>query len=207
MTRFSSFRQWAHVLPVVVLTTACSTAPVHYYQLQATTPAHAPVQAGTVLLVEAVSLPAEIDRPQLLVENENGQPQLQEQHYWTASLSRLVGQAVAGNLSRQLALSSIYAAPQHTLPRCDLKLYLDIRQFRLQRGVEARLTAAWHLDKTDKNIPLLQGYFDQALPVKSSTHTALVQSQQQLLSVMSEQIGSAMTAHHLMLITATMQDK
>ena len=191
MKQFAVLRRCCGVLPLLALA-ACGSAPVHYYQLQASIPLHQQALAGTVLLVEPANLPADVDRPQLLLEDEQGRPQLQEQHYWTASLSRLLTQAVAGNLSNQLALSTIYAAPQRSLSRHDLSLYLDIRQFSLQRGTEVRLSAAWRLDRAGKNSPLLQGYFNQALPVNSSTNAALVQAQQQLVRVMSEQIGAAL---------------
>jgi len=193
MKQFALIRSCCGMLSLLWLS-ACSTAPVHYYQLQTSIPLHQQAQAGTVLLVEPVNLPADVDRPQLLLEDEQGQPQLQEQHYWTASLSRLLTQAVAGNLSNQLALSTIYAAPQRSLSRYDLGLYLDIRQFSLQRDTEVRLSAAWHLDRAGNNSTVLQGYFNQALPVHSSTHAALVQAQQQLVRMMSEQIGAALQA-------------
>ena len=191
MKQFSLIRRYCGVLPLLGLV-ACGSAPVHYYQLQASIPLHQQVQAGTVLLVEPANLPADVDRPQLLLEDEQGRPQLQEQHYWTASLSRLLTQAVTGNLSNQLALSTIYAAPQRSLSHHDLSLYLDIRQFRLQRGTEVRLSAAWHLDRAGKISPVLQGFFNQSLPVNSSTNAALVQAQQQLVRMMSEQIGTAL---------------
>jgi uncharacterized lipoprotein YmbA len=113
--------------------TACSSVPVHYHQLQAGL-AGQPQQPGAVLLVEQVSLPAGSDRPQLLLLDAQGRPQLLEQHYWTASLSRLLTQALAGNLAAQLGLSSVYAAPQLGLARADLVLQLDVRDFRLQQG-------------------------------------------------------------------------
>jgi len=174
---------------------ACSSAPVHYHQLQAGLQGSEPEQAGAVVLVEAVNLPAGVDRPQLLLEAGDGQPQLLEQQYWTASLSRLLTQAVAGNLAQRLALSSVYAAPQLGLARADLTLQLDVRTFRLRRGQGAQLAAAWRLNRPGQAAPLLQGYFDQQQAASSDDSTALVAAQQGLLDRLSKQIATDLAAH------------
>ena len=174
---------------------SCSSAPLHYHQLQAGLPALVVPQAGAVILVEAVSLPAGVDRPQLLLQDSQGQPQLQEQHYWTASLSRLLTQALAVNLSHQLGLSSVYAAPQLSLARPELSVTLDVREFRLQPGAGATLAAAWRITRPGSDASLLQGYFSQHQAVASSEQTALVAAQQVLLDGVSSQIAEALAAH------------
>lgn len=173
----------------------CSSAPLHYHQLQAGLPAQGVPQAGAVILVEAVSLPASVDRPQLLLEDRQGQPQIQERDYWTASLSRLLTQALALNVSRQLGLSGVYAAPQLSLARADLTLQLDVREFRLQPGQGALLTAAWRIVRHGQAAPVLQGYFSQRQPVSGSEQAALVAAQQVLLDSVSRQIADALAAH------------
>lgn len=174
---------------------ACSSAPVQYHQLQAGLVAGQPQQPGAVLLVEQASLPAGSDRPQLLLQDAQGRPQLQEQHYWTASLSRLLTQALAGNLAAQLGLSSVYAAPQLGLARADLALQLDVRDFRLLPGQGASLSAAWRVLRPGQGGVLLQGYFSQQQAVTASDSTALVAAQQQLLDALSRQIATALAAH------------
>lgn len=182
-------------LLLTLLLAACSSAPLRYHQLQAGLPAQGQPQAGAVILVEAVSLPASVDRPQLLLEDRQGQPQIQERDYWTASLSRLLTQALALNLSRRLGLSGVYAAPQLSLARADLTLQLDVREFRLQPGQGALLTAAWRIARHGQAAPVLQGYFSQRQAVASSEQAALVAAQQVLLDGMSSQIAEALVAH------------
>lgn len=178
-----------------VLLTACTSVPSRFYQLQATSMPGQNQRPGAVLLVEQVTLPAGMDRPQLLLENAEGRPQLQEQDYWTASLSRLLTQAVAGNLATQLGLSTIYAAPQLSLGRTDLSLQLDIREFRLRHGQGASLAGAWRLVQNASHKVLLQGYFNQQQAVTVPGNAALVAAQQQLLDALSQQIGTEMAAH------------
>jgi uncharacterized lipoprotein YmbA len=178
-----------------VLLTACTSVPSRFYQLQATTMPGQKLQPGAVLLVEQVTLPAGMDRPQLMRESREGRPQLQEQDYWTASPSRLLTQSVAGNLARQLGLSTVYAAPQLSLGRSDLSLQLDVREFRLRHEQGAWLAAAWRLVQPGSRKVLLQGYFSQQQPVSVPGNAALVAAQQQLLDALSQQIGDALVAH------------
>ena len=173
-----------------VLLTACSSVPSRFYQLQATSMPGQTQQPGAVLLVEQVTLPAGMDRPQLLLENPAGRPQLQEQDYWTASPSRLLTQSVAGNLATQLGLSTVYAAPQLNLARADLSLQLDVREFRLRQEKGAWLAVAWRLVQPGSHKVLLQGYFNQQQPVIVPGNAALVAAQQQLLDTLSRQIGN-----------------
>ncbi|PXX37916.1 PqiC family protein, partial [Aquitalea magnusonii] len=172
----------------------CSTAPLYYHQLQGGLPARSTPQAGAVILVEAVSLPAEVDRPQLLLQDSRGQPQLQEQHYWTASLSRLLTQALAVNLSHQLGLSSVYAAPQLSLGRAALHVAVDVRSFRLEAGEGATLAAAWRITRPGSAEALLQGYYRQHQAASGSGQAGLVAAQQDLLDGLSREIAAALAA-------------
>ncbi|BBF86090.1 hypothetical protein DLM_2483 [Aquitalea magnusonii] len=178
-----------------LLLAACSSAPIRYHQLRASLPGGASQQPGAVLLVEQVSLPAGTDRPQLLLEDEQNQPRLQEQDYWTASLSRLLTQAVAGNLAEQLRLSTVYAAPQLSLAQPDLSLQLDVRAFRLLPGQGAQLTSAWRVLRPGTQEVLLRGYFSQQQAQTGQQSAQLVAAQQQLVNALSQQIATALAAH------------
>ncbi|WP_159875614.1 MULTISPECIES: PqiC family protein [Aquitalea] len=192
--QFALIRRLAAMLLITGLT-ACSSVPVHYHQLQAGLASAQALQPGAVLLVEQASLPAGSDRPQLLLLDAQGRPQLLEQHYWTASLSRLLTQALAGNLAAQLGLSSVYAAPQLGLARADLVLQLDVRDFRLQQGQGATLSAAWRVLRPGPGGVLLQGYFSQQHQASAMDSAGLVAAQQVLLDDLSRQIATALAAH------------
>jgi len=194
MKKWQSVRGWLAICLLASLG-ACSSVAPQYHQLQADIPARQPLQPGVIVLVELASLPASVERPQLMLEDPQGQPHLLEQQYWTASLSRLLTQALAGNLSHLLGLSTVYAAPQLSLAHADLHLQLDVREFHLRRGQGAALAAAWRVSREGQAVPLIQGYFNQQQAVGTDDSAVLVAAQQSLLDKLSRQIAGDLRAY------------
>jgi len=126
------------------LLAGCASSPsTTYYQLSARA-ASRPMQASTTRIeVGPVTLPAVLDRPQMVLNGSTTQLTILDQSRWAAPLSRMIAQTVADNLSRELGLSQVHAYPQSTSLPSDFKLWLDVRALQATLGQGVHLELAW----------------------------------------------------------------
>lgn len=123
----------------------CASAPLHYYTLMSpaggTAAAAAPAPYPFELL--PVTVPAQVDVPQLVVR-EGGQGMLPlEGQRWIAPLGDEVRGALAADLARALGVSDMSGLPGNGQPR--LRVTLDVRRFESVPGDHALIDAAWSL--------------------------------------------------------------
>ncbi|WP_293765292.1 PqiC family protein [uncultured Aquitalea sp.] len=185
------------ILTALCLTTlaGCASAPSAFHDLSAAAPPSANLVAGASLLVGPVTLPAGVDRPQLVLEQADGRLMLADQQRWVASLPRLVSQTVALDLSRQTGLATVYAWPQAGLAQTDLSLLLDVRVFRLAPGKEVELEAGWSLLAKGQSRPLRSGVYHARQPVTGTAAEEVVKAQSTLLAGLSQEAAAALSAH------------
>ncbi|XLM19490.1 PqiC family protein, partial [Chromobacterium piscinae] len=67
---------------------------------------------GQRVLLGPVTLPAALDRPQLVLDNGAGELSLQEFARWSAPLDRLLAQRHSLGVARASGVASVYAYPQ-----------------------------------------------------------------------------------------------
>ncbi len=123
----------------------CASAPLHYYtlavpagsQATAATPAPYPFE------LLPVSVPAQVDVPQLVVR-EGGQGMLPlDGQRWIAPLGDEIRGALAADLARALGVSDMSGLPGNGQPR--LRVTLTVRRFESVPASHALIDAAWSL--------------------------------------------------------------
>lgn len=175
---------------------ACASSPLHYYTLVA--PADTPV--GTVTVPAAatpslpfellpVSVPAQVDQPQLVVRQGAQGMTLLDGERWIAPLSDEVRSALAADLVRQLHSQDVTGMGGSDKPR--LRIRLDLRRFDSQPGSYALIEGAW-------SVSLQHGARTAALACTSrisetvgSGYDALVQGHQRAIGRLAAQIAVA----------------
>src|SRR4029434_7986687 len=112
-----------HGLPSIVITcvlvlfvTGCTSTPVRYYTLSAATESAAP-SSDLSVVVGPVSVPDEVDRPQLVVRTGPNQMQVDEFNLWAAPLQSNISRVVAQNLATLLGTPHVTLFPQ-TVSAC-----------------------------------------------------------------------------------------
>jgi uncharacterized protein len=123
---------------------ACGSAPpLHYYTLVAPA-AEAPAGAAPAAFqfeLLPVGVPAEADRPQLLVR-QGGQGMLVlESERWAAPLADEVRAALSADLARELKAQDASGLPAGAIPR--LRVKVDLRRFDSVPGDYALIDASW----------------------------------------------------------------
>lgn len=117
---------------LVVLTAGCSSAPNNYHTLVAAQPSRA---AGEKIQVERVSLPPQVDRPQLVIRQGASSLVILETEWWGANLVDEFRSALQDQLG----------GPVGGLPRAVLRV--DVQRFDTVPGQYALLDAVWRLKR------------------------------------------------------------
>jgi uncharacterized lipoprotein YmbA len=124
-----------------------TTAPSRFYALDATaTPDGAPA-ARDAVLVGPVSIPASVDRPQLVVQVAANRVEVDEFNRWIAPLDDGIARAVAGNLSVLLGTPDVATAPFANFTPVH-RVTIDVQRFDSIRGEAAVIDAVWAVRET-----------------------------------------------------------
>lgn len=138
-------------LGITVLLGACAATPSTYYSLAAPLAAEPPPvraaaagQAAYGLRVGAVQVPAEVDRPQLMVRRDAASPDvtLLNESLWAAPLADQIRAALAARMSRVLGVPdlSVMTAPEGLPLR---QVDVQVTRIDLVHGGYADIAVHW----------------------------------------------------------------
>ena len=96
---------------LILFVTGCASTPVRYYTLSAATESAAS-SSDLSVVVGPVSVPDEVDRPQLVVRTGPNQVQVDEFNLWAAPLQSNISRVVAQNLATLLGTPHVTLFPQ-----------------------------------------------------------------------------------------------
>jgi uncharacterized protein len=181
---------------------ACASAPLHYYTLVAPAAESAgggvapagdtSVSSGQPSLpfeLLPVSVPAQVDQPQLVVREGGQGVALLGSERWIAPLNDEVRSALSADLARELHSQDVSGLPGNDKPL--LRIKLDLRRFDSQPGSYALIEGAW-------SVRLLRGQHPAALACTSRInetvgpgYDALVQGHQRAIGALAAQIAAA----------------
>lgn len=121
----------------------CSSAPTHFYTLlppvsASASSSHAPY----AIAVLPVTIPAQVDRPQMVVREGSGSVALLEGEHWIAPLGDEIRNSISQGLTQRLGAEDVYGLARSS----DTPLYrvnVDVRRFESVPGQYTFLAAAW----------------------------------------------------------------
>ncbi|MEW4339030.1 PqiC family protein [Chromobacterium vaccinii] len=173
----------------------CASPQSRFYGLDAPAAPQAQAQFGKRVLLGPVSLPAALDRPQLVMDMGGGELKLQEFERWSAPLDRLLAQRLSQGVARASGVASVYAYPQPGMDGGDLRIAVDVRVLSLKPGQGAALEAAWQLQSAADGKILARGGFSRSQAVASSEPGALLTGLQTLLDGLAADIAGPLVQH------------
>lgn len=118
------------LVTALLLLTACRSDPIQFHTL---TPAQlSGTSGGAEIMIESITVPPQVDRPQIVIRQGNSGLAILETQWWAASLvdelrSALVDQLVNSNLQRRVSLR------------------LDVQRFDSIPGQYALIDVKWRL--------------------------------------------------------------
>jgi uncharacterized lipoprotein YmbA len=125
-----------------------TTAPSRFYTLDAVAAAPAEVPAAHyAVLVGPVSVPADVDRPQIVVQVAPNRVDLDDFNRWAAPLGDAIARAVAGDLAVLLGASDVAIAPLANFSP-DYRVTIDVQRFDSVLGKSVLVDAVWAVRQT-----------------------------------------------------------
>ncbi len=175
---------------VIALLAACASAPIHYYTLLPP-PAGVPASSATPIAFEVlpVSVPAQVDQPQLVVRQGGQSVALLDGHRWIAPLADEIRGALATDLARELPGRNVSGMSTGDKPL--LQVTLELRRFDSQPGSYALIEGAWSVRLLHAAKPAMVACTSRIRESVGTGYDALVQGHQRALAELAVQVAGA----------------
>jgi uncharacterized lipoprotein YmbA len=163
----------------------CGSPENKYYTLNQAPPASTGLGSVHTVALDSVSIPGELDRPQIVVGLDDNRVDVREYERWAEPFESLVRRTLADDLRARLDPGKLLEKPD----KDTLLLSVTIDAFGRQ-GERVILRGRWTL-KDQKDGPAAPSHsFDQALPLDPNTQMpATVADMSRLLGQISDEIA------------------
>ena len=177
---------------------ACSSAPPRYYTLTAQTPqtpraassSAAASAAPLAIAVGPVSLPALVDRPQIVVTRGDNEVRLDEYRRWASPLQDNLARVVADELSTRLATPRVAVLAHYGAADAHYRVAIDVHRFVSQPGQSALIDATWSVLRVRDNASR-GGRSTARVAIADAGYDALASAHSQALTELSAAIAAA----------------
>jgi len=151
--------------------------------------------ASLSLLIGPVTLPAYLDRNQIVTLSGDHKLVLNEFTRWAEPLQDNFYRVLVENLSLLLNTPKVYAFERRGSTQADFQIVIDITRFDTTAGGDAHLTAFWTVVAEDDSI-LIQRKSVFHASVPSTGTTGIVEAQNRTLTEFSREIVAAIQSLH-----------
>ncbi|HEY4146985.1 PqiC family protein [Pinirhizobacter sp.] len=180
-------------LLAIVMLAGCASAPTQYHTLVPRAVAPTAPPAAFVVEILPVSVPPQVDQPQLVLRSGASDVQVLENQRWLAPLGDEVRGALSADITSALNTHDIYglARPPGSI---DIRIKVDIRRFDSELGGSATIQAGWTLRKLDGPEGAGLACATRVSEPAGGDYASLVQAHQQALGRLSGVIAQAARA-------------
>lgn len=191
--RGAGTRMTIPALATLLLACGCSSTPsAHFYTFD-TLSAPAVPASKIAVAVGPVSVPAEVDRPQIVVSTGPNQVRLDEFNRWAAPLQSAITNAVAQNLVTLLGTPNVTLASQTLSADTDYRVAIEVQAFASAPGDAATLDAVWTVRRM-RDGAATTGRTAVREPAKEQGFDALAAAHSRAIASMSRNIADALRA-------------
>ena len=173
----------------VVALVGCASTPSHFYTLSASG-ATAKNSSDVSVAVGPVSIPAVVDRPQIVVSIGANQVRLEEFNRWALPLQNNIARVIAENLTAQLGSPRVTMFPELTSADADYRAVIDVQRFESVPGEAATLEALWVVRRM-KDGKAERGRTTVRQSVSEKDYAALAAAHSQAIARLSQEIADA----------------
>ena len=130
------------------LAAGCASSPVTRFYTLSAAAAPAATSSQLSVVVGPVSVPAVVDRPQIVVSTGPNQVRLDEFNQWASPLQNNVARVVAENLVAMLGTPRVILFSQPLGVGADYRAAIEVQRFESAPGDAATLDAVWTVSRT-----------------------------------------------------------
>ena len=135
------------------------TEPSSYYLLSAMPAPEAPIRSEVMdqlaVGVGPISLPAYLDRPQLVTRASPNRLNLAEFDRWAEPLRDMFSRTLAENVSSLVGTDLVYVLPRRDAPALDYQVSVEVFRFDRNAEGQVKLLARWSIFADEPSEPLL----------------------------------------------------
>jgi len=143
--------------------------------------------------VGPVSVPAAVDRPQIVVRLAPNRVAIDEFHRWAAPLPDAISRVVAENLAAMLGTPHVTVFSKPTAAGARYRVLIDVLRFESALGEAATLDAVWTVRST-KDGATRSGRTTVTEPVPDREYAALAAGHSRALGRLSADLAGAIQA-------------
>ena len=169
----------------------CASPPLHFYTLVPAAGMTAPAgrqPAGLPFELLPVSVPAQVDQPQLLVRQGGQGVAVLDGERWIAPLGDEVRSAMSADLAAALDSHDVSGLPGNGTPR--LRIRLDLRRFDSVPGNYALIEAVWSVRLLGAGHAEPVACSSRIRETVAAGYPALVQGHQRALARLATQVAA-----------------
>ena len=178
---------------LAVLVAGCASDPIHFYTLSPTAAA-SPSPSKLSVAVGPVSVPASVDRAQIVVsQGGSNQVTFDDFNRWASPLHDNIASVVAEDLVALLGTPRVTLFPQTLSPDADYRVAIEVRNFESSPGHVAALDAVWTVRRTSDG----KSQTGRSTPRESLAdggYDALAAAHSRAIAAMSKDIADAILA-------------
>jgi len=177
------------VLLFALVVAGCASPRSNFYTLNS---AAKPVTTGAAysVAVGPVSVPAAVDRPQIVVRLSPNQVEIDEFHRWASPLKDAISRVVAENLAAMLGTPHVTVFTQPTAAGAQYRVLIDVLRFESAPGEAASLDAVWTVRST-KDGSTRSGRTTVSEPVPDREYVTLAAAHSRALGRLSADLAGA----------------
>ncbi len=167
----------------------CASAPPHYYTLSSPQASHnvADISGVAPYAINAVTIPAEVDRNAIVAQQKEGHLLLLSDDRWTAPLGAQIQTALSQGLEARLGMPPVQNLALGARDSKVTQVFVDVQRFDMVPGQHVALSVAWRVQFPGGK-PMFTCFTRLMQPVDVGV-TPLVLGQQRNIQALSEQIA------------------
>jgi uncharacterized lipoprotein YmbA len=178
---------------LLLAATAClGSEPARFYTLDSTARSDGAPAEHVAVLVSPVTIPAAVDRPQLVLSVSANRVEIDEFERWAAPLGDSIARVIAADLSTLLGTPDVASAPLANFAP-GYRVSIAVQRFESAPGQHALVDALWTVRKTSGGAPRSGRSIAQE-PVSDASVGALAAAHSRALTTVSADIAAAIRA-------------
>ena len=171
----------------------CVSSPESRYFTLNATMNHAVESSSLSVVVGPVSVPAAVDRPQIVVSTGPNQVRVDDYNRWASPLQSNISRVVADNLGSILGTPRVTVFPQASSATADYQAAVEVQSFGSALGEAATLDAVWTVRRI-KDGKLRVGRTTVREPASEQGYDALAAAHSRAAARLSQDIAGAVRA-------------
>jgi uncharacterized protein len=174
---------------VAAIIAGCASSPSRFYTLSPTTTPTAQQQVGCTVSVGPISVPAAVDRLQIVVRTGPNQVFINEFDRWASPLKGDIARVVAANLVSMLGTAQVTIFPTSSAADASYRVAIDVLRFESEPDRAATMDALWTVSSA-KGGHTRRNRTTLVEPTQGADYAALVAAHSRALGRISSEIAA-----------------